>query len=1144
MKRVRGMLWAGTLVWLRCVERLALLVGFLALTGILPANVRAATTTITTCDQASLDSAMSSASSGDTIAFGCNGVIALTHTLSFTKDLTLDGTGQSVTLDGLSSVQVINVSSGVHLTLNNLTITRGNSFTGGGLYTNGGIVTILNSNFTGNHASYGGGILNQGGSSSLTVTNSTFTGNSADFTGGGLNSGGTLTISNSTVANNSGPYAAGGIENFSGTLTITNSTITNNSTSSVGGGRGGGGIWTNSTTSLTNSTVVNNSGTIGDGGIRNEGSALTIGGTIIANNTGGNCLGTVNTDSGYNLESGLDCGFTGTGDLQNTNPLLDTNGLRNNGGPTQTIALQQGSPAIDAGGSSCPSTDQRGITRKDNAETTCDIGAYEYQDVVAVCVAPPSGLVGWWPGDGNANDIIGGNNGTLENGATFATGEVGQAFSFNGVAADVRVPHNINQNTGGQISVDAWIWMPNPLSGFTTASIINKRSSSDVEGYTFELVNGYTGLGGINNGLQFEITTTSGQFLRAIVGNVIGPRQWYHVAGTYDGSMIRIFVNGTQVATGSASGSILPVTDDLVIGRNIVNGGSFPGLIDEVELFNRALTLAEIQGIYNARSAGKCKPTQTTLSVAAVTATFGGTANLQATLKRASDNSAVSGKTISFTLNGNAAVTATTDTSGVATLTGVSLGIINPGTYPTGIGASFTADTTFAASSGTAQLTINQAPAITSPNSTTFIVGTAGSFTLTATGFPAPTLSESGALPSGVTFNAATGALSGTPGPNTGGTYGIQFMAGNGIGSNAVQNFTLTVNQAPAITSANSTTFNVGTAGSFTVTATGFPAPTLSESGALPTGVTFNAATHVLSGTPAVGTGGTYNISFMASNGVGTNAMQSFTLTVLGSAVPRITSPNSTTFTVGVAGSFTVTATGSPVPTLSRTGALPSGVTFNAATGVLSGTPAAGTGRTYNLTFTARNGIAPNAVQSFTLTVRQAPAITSAASATFTVGTARSFTVRATGFPAPTLSELGALPSGVTFNAATRVLSGTPGPNTGGIYSIQFTASNGVGADAVQSFTLTVRQAPAITSANSTTFTVGTAGTFTVTATGFPVPTLSRTGALPSGVTFNAATGVLSGTPAAGTRGIRNITFRARNGVAPPAVQAFTLTVN
>ena len=493
---------------------------------------------------------------------------------------------------------------------------------------------------------------------------------------------------------------------------------------------------------------------------------------------------------------------------------------------------------------------------------------------------------------------------------------------------------------------------------------------------------------------------------------------------------------------------------------------------------------------------------------------------------------------VTFTDNGN----------GTATLSG---------TPAAGTGGTYSLSIT--ATNGTSPnatqsftLTVDQAPAIGSSASTTLTAGTAGSFTVTTTGFPASSVSKTGTLPSGVTFTDngnGTATLSGTPAAGTGGTYSLSITATNGITPNAAQSFTLTVDQSPAIGSSGSTTLTAGTAGSFTVTTTGFPTSSLSKTGTLPSGLTFTDngnGTATLSGTPAAGTGGTYSLSITATNGTSPNATQSFTLTVDQS--PAIGSSGSTTLTAGTAGSFTVTTTGFPASSVSKTGTLPSGVTFTDngnGTATLAGTPAAGTGGSYSLSITATNGTAPNATQSFTLTVDQSPAITSTASTTFTTGAAGSFTVTSTGYPAATVSESGALPNGVSFTNngnGTATLAGTPAAGTGGVYTVQITASNGVGTNAAQSFTLTVNQATAITSASSTTFTAGTAGSFTVTATGYPTPTFTESGALPTGVTLTSA-GVLSGAPAAGTGGVYTIQITASNGVGTNAAQSFTLTV-
>jgi hypothetical protein len=496
-----------------------------------------------------------------------------------------------------------------------------------------------------------------------------------------------------------------------------------------------------------------------------------------------------------------------------------------------------------------------------------------------------------------------------------------------------------------------------------------------------------------------------------------------------------------------------------------------------------------------------------------------------------------------------AGVTFTNNGNGTAMLSGTpAVGV--GGVYPLILSATNSVATT----TQSFTLTVVQGIAITSGSTTTFTVGSQGWFSVTATGFPVPALSETGNLPTGVTFadnGNGTATLTGTPAALTGGLYGITIKATNGgTTPDATQSFTLMVNQGAAIITGNSTTFTVGVQGTFTVTSTGDPTPALTEAGPLPIGVSFTdsgSGTGILTGTPVSGTAGTYPITINASNGVGSATIQSFTLTV--NQGPAITSTNSVTFNELVAGSFTVTATGSPTPALTEEGNLPTGVTFvdnGNGSATLSGTPAAGTGGLYGFTIRASNAVVPDATQSFTLAVGQAAAITSANAATFIAGNAGSFTVTASGIPTPSLGESGALPNGVAFNAAMGVLSGTPGTGTGGVYKISFVAHNGVGADATQSFTLTVDQAPAITSSSSVKFGAGAYASFLATTTGFPKSALNDSGLLPSGVTLTDngnGTATLAGTPATGSEGTYVITLTASNGVGLPAVQSFTLRV-
>src|SRR4029077_20926090 len=148
-------------------------------------------------------------------------------------------------------------------------------------------------------------------------------------------------------------------------------------------------------------------------------------------------------------------------------PILDV--LQNNGGPTFTRALLAESTAANAGnpaapgsgGDSCAATDQRGRRRPDgirNSVGRCDIGAFEASGPIT-CLTPPSGMVAWWDGDNTANDISGNHNvGTLQNGAGFAPGKVGQSFKFDGVDDFASITNNSSLDLGtGDFTIDLWV---------------------------------------------------------------------------------------------------------------------------------------------------------------------------------------------------------------------------------------------------------------------------------------------------------------------------------------------------------------------------------------------------------------------------------------------------------------------------------------------------------------------------------------------------------------------------------------------------------------------------------------------------------------------------------------------------------------
>jgi hypothetical protein len=309
---------------------------------------------------------------------------------------------------------------------------------------------------------------------------------------------------------------------------------------------------------------------------------------------------------------------------------------------------------------------------------------------------------------------------------------------------------------------------------------------------------------------------------------------------------------------------------------------------------------------------------------------------------------------------------------------------------------------------------------------------------------------------------------------------------------------------------------------SYTITATN--SPTSYGATGLPAGLSINTSTGVISGTPT--TAGTYSVTISAANAGGTG---SATLVItINPGKPVITSPLTATGQVGVAFSYTITATNSPT-SFNATG-LPSGLSVNTSTGLISGTPAAGTdsGSPYSVTISATNAGGTGSA-TLVITIKPAkPVITSASTASGNVGVAFSYQITATGNP--TSFNATGLPSGLTVNTATGLISGTPaaGTDAGSPYSVTISATNSGGTGSA-TLTLTITPAvPVITSASTATGNVGVAFSYQITATSNPT-SFGATG-LPPGLTLETKPnklGLIDGTPT--TAGIYPVTISATN---------------
>jgi hypothetical protein len=212
------------------------------------------------------------------------------------------------------------------------------------------------------------------------------------------------------------------------------------------------------------------------------------------------------------------------------------------------------------------------------------------------CITPPDGIIAWWPGDGNAEDIIGSNNGQLGGGASFADAKVGKGFSFSGANDVFSATANGLPQGSAPRTVAFWTKV-NMCSGASNSHVFGYCTPADNQGFYI-----YTCLSqdyGVNEG---KVAFSGHGDHNVYSGTDIRDGNFHLIAVTYTAGTLIIFIDSKAVASGN-----LNLNTGISGGVGIGGGSYLNGIVDEVAVWNRALSQTEIQAIYTAGSAGMCK---------------------------------------------------------------------------------------------------------------------------------------------------------------------------------------------------------------------------------------------------------------------------------------------------------------------------------------------------------------------------------------------------------------------------------------------------------------------------------------------------------------------------------------------------------
>jgi len=531
-------------------------------------------------DTGSLRYAINNATSGSTIEFASSVISPITLTngvLTIGTNLNIQGPGaNNLTISGNNSSGIFSVASGTTATIAGLTLTKGMTADGGAIQS-AGTLTLNSCAVTQSTATLGGGIDNTG---AMAANDCTISGNSAASGGGGFYNDAALTIINCTIAENSAAQG-GGVDNVSpAILSVADCTISGNSATSAGGDVSNAPM---ASTVLANTIIAENTPPSSNpsSGPDVDGAVTSRGYNLIGNPSGGS-------------------GFVAT-DLKGVNPLLGP--LQNNGGPTQTMALLPGSPAVEAGSNylvpSGVDTDQRGNPREVNG---VDIGAFERQIYLVYSTADGGGgslRAALANADQDEDSVI----------AFTASGVIGLASPLPAISRDLQILGPSVQN----LTVSG--------SGANPVFDVNAGVTATIAGLTIADGSGTDGGGIVNDGtLTVDNCALSGnsassgggiynQGVLTVTSSTLSRNSASTGGGGIDNVAALTLINstlfGNSAATGGgilSSAGMLKVTNSTISGNSAASAGggidaiSAPTVANTIIAGNTAPTGPDVGG--------------------------------------------------------------------------------------------------------------------------------------------------------------------------------------------------------------------------------------------------------------------------------------------------------------------------------------------------------------------------------------------------------------------------------------------------------------------------------------------------------------------------------------------------------------------